>query len=386
MERFETLRPSVNRKARILHVITGLNDGGAEASLTRLCTHAVEFEHHVVSMMDEGKYGPLLRSAGCTVDCLEMPQGQLTLTGIAMLFRIVRAVQPDVVQTWMYHANLIGGVVAKLAAVRSVVWGVRHSNLAPGTVKRSTVFVARLGGLLSRLVPGQIVSCAQQAVSGHVAIGYVQKRFVVVPNGYDLAQFRPDTNCRQQLRAEWGIPADLPLFGMVARFDPQKDHANLLAALGALKGEGVQFACVLVGSGMDGENRELINLIDAYGLESSVILLGRRSDIPAVMSAIDLHVLSSLGEAFPNVLAEAMACGTPCVSTDVGDAALILGDTGWIVPPSDPTALGIALGDAVKSLGDRAKWQARAVATRSRIVEQFDIESMVRGYSKVWRT
>ena len=386
MERFETLRPSGNRKARILHVITGLNDGGAEASLTRLCTHAVEFEHHVVSMMDEGKYGPLLRSAGCTVDCLEMPQGQLTLTGIAMLFRIVRAVQPDVVQTWMYHANLIGGVVAKLAAVRSVVWGVRHSNLAPGTVKRSTVFVARLGGLLSRLVPGQIVSCAQQAVSGHVAIGYVQKRFVVVPNGYDLAQFRPDTNSRQQLRAEWGISADLPLFGMVARFDPQKDHANLLAALGALKGEGVRFACVLVGSGMDGENRELINLIDAYDLDSTVILLGRRSDIPAIMSAIDLHVLSSLGEAFPNVLAEAMACGTPCVSTDVGDAALILGDTGWIVPPSDPTALGIALGDAVKSIGDRVKWQARAVAARSRIVEQFDIESMVRGYSKVWRT
>ena len=372
------------RTLRVVHVITGLNGGGAEAALFRLCTHDKMHRHHVVSLMDEGKYASALRDADVAVDCLGMAQGRVSFSGLVQLWRLVRRLRPDVIQTWMYHADLIGGVVARLAGVRTVIWGVRHSNLTPGTVKRSTIYVARICALLSHVVPTQIVSCSEQAVGVHAAMGYSKQRFVAIPNGYDLSQFRPDSAATRQLRASWGVPADLPLVGMVARFDPQKDHRNLLTALALLKREGEQFACVLVGTGMDDSNVDLSRMIDEFDLRSEVRLLGPRGDIPQVMNAIDLHVLSSLGEAFPNVLAEAMACGTPCVTTDVGDAASIVGETGWVVPPSKPQRLMIAVAEAVDELHSRRSWETRCSAARNRILERYDIEAMVKAYASLW--
>ena len=327
----------------ILHIITGLSDGGAEAVLYRLCTHDTQNRHVVVSLMDLGKYGPLLQAAGVAVHGLGMPRGRVTPGGLLCLWRLLRAQRPDVVQTWMYHADLIGGVVARLAGVPAVCWGLRNTALEPGASTRSTIWVARLCAWLSRPVPRAIVSCSREAVRVHRALGYAAEKFVVISNGYDLTRFTPDVDARQRLRTAWGIDDGMPLIGMVARLDPQKDHATLIAALARLAQAGTAFRCVLVGGGVDAGNAALREAIGTAGLHAFVRLLGRRDDIPAVMNALDLHVLSSRGEAFPNVLAEAMACGTPGVTTDVGDAALIVGDTGWVVPPRDTDALARAL-------------------------------------------
>lgn len=369
---------------RVLHIITGLGDGGAESALYRLCRHDEHCEHQVVSLMDVGKYGSLLLEAGIPVYSLGMQRGKLTVSDMCRLWSLIRAARPDVVQTWMYHADLLGGLAGRFARVSHVYWGLRHSNLTPGTVRRSTIWVARLCASLSRWVPRQIVSCSRQAAQAHVQLGYAADKFVVIPNGYDLAQFEPDPVARRQLRAEWGIPDDMPLLGMVARFDPQKDHANLAAALGQLKQGGTRFHCVLIGTGMEPGNEQLRAWLAAEGLTEVVSLLGRRSDIPAVMSALDVHVLSSLGEAFPNVLAEAMACGTPCVTTDVGDAALIVGETGWIVPSGDPAALAGALEKALGLWRQPEEWSARQAAARQRIVDHFAIEKMIQAYHSVW--
>lgn len=374
------------RVLRIVHVITGLNDGGAEAVLFRLCTYDKAHIHHVISLMDEGKYGSMLQDAGVGVDCLGMPQGSVTLSGLMRLWRLIRQLHPDAVQTWMYHADLIGGGLARLAGVSAVFWGVRHSNLTPGTIKRSTILVARLCGRLSRLVPRRIISCSQKAILSHVSLGYPVDRFEAIPNGYDLEHFTPDQESPARFRSEWKIPAGVPLIGMVARFDPQKDHANLIAALTILIDRGYFFSCALIGTGMDSENHLLARMIADRGLEKNVILLGRRVDISAVMSALDIHVLSSLGEAFPNVLAEAMACGTPCVTTDVGDAALIVGETGWVVPARDASALAGALEDALNSLQDKVAWRVRCNAARTRIWEKFEIGEMIKKYGLLWQS
>lgn len=371
----------------ILHLITGLSDGGAEAVLYRLCTHDAENRHVVVSMMDEGKYGPLLRAAGVAVHCLGMPRGRVTVRGLWRLWRLLRAERPTVVQTWMYHADLVGGVLARLAGVRAVCWGIHHSNLEPGKSRRATIWVARLDARLSRWVPAAIVCCAAQARDVHVRLGYAAEKFVIIPNGYDVGRFRPDAAARARLRAEWGVPDGVPLLGMVARFDPQKDHANLLAACARLQASGADFAAVLVGTGCDAGNAALVQQLAAAGLTQRVRLLGRRDDVPAVMAALDLHVLSSLGEAFPNVLAEAMACGTPCVTTDVGDAAQIVGETGWVVPPRDADALAAAIGAALRERAEQpAAWAGRRRAARERVVEHFDIERMAGAYRAVWQT
>lgn len=370
---------------RILHIITGLDDGGAEAVLFRLCRHDHSNQHTVISLIDEGKYGPLLREQGVVVHCLGMARGRVSPGALLRLWGLVRHHCPEVVQTWMYHANLLGGVVSRCAGVRRVCWGIHHSNLEPGSSKRATITVAKLCAKLSRWVPDRIVCCAQVAAEVHRALGYAPSKFVTIPNGYDLAQFKPEYRCGLRLRAEWGIAPATPLLGMVGRFDPHKDHENLVEALALLRQQGIDYRCVLVGTGLVGGNDELAGWLRRHDVLDRVLLVGRRDDIPAVMNALDLHVLSSHGEAFPNVLAEAMACGTPCVTTDVGDAATIVGETGWVVTPRNPHALASAIEQALSTRLDSRQWQLRRRAARERVADNFSIERMVGAYRQVWQ-
>lgn len=370
---------------KVVHVITGLGSGGAEAVLFRLCCADRADAHTVISLTDDGAYGQQLRDAGVTVRCLGMPRGRVTFAGLWRLWRALRASEADVVQTWMYHADLIGGVVARLAGLRRVYWGIRNSDLEPGKSKRTTIGVARLCAVLSRKIPYRVICCADRAAAIHIALGYDESKFVLIPNGYDLDQFRPDSGRRKWLRADWRIPDGTPLLGMVSRFDPQKDHDNLLQALEILRVRGVEFRCVLVGSGMSQDNATLVRWLADRRLSERVLPLGLQTNIPAVMNALDVHILSSRGEAFPNVLAEAMACGTPCVATNVGDAAEIVGNTGWIVRPGCPRELATALVDAIASLADVETWHTRQSACRARIKERYSIARMVVSYRETWQ-
>lgn len=371
---------------KIIHIITGLNRGGAEASLYRLCTSDTSNQHIVISLLDSGKYGTLLQEAGITVHSLNMPRGRITLNGLWRLSQLLTNHYPDVVQTWMYHADLIGGVVAKIVGIKHVYWGIRHSNLEKGKAKRSTIFIAKLCAVLSPWVPEKIVSCSHQAALAHQTLGYQADKFVIIPNGFDLTEYKPDEVVRRDLRIEWNIDEDAQLIGMVARFDPQKDHRNLFSALVCLMNTRPDFKCVLVGDGMTVDNGELLSCLDAYGLRNKVLLLGPRDDIIGVMNALDVHVLSSLGEAFPNVLAEAMACGTPCVTTDVGDAALIVGDTGWVVERQNPEALASAIRLALDAISDTTARTVRSRQCREHIMAHFSVERMLDKYQRCWRT
>lgn len=369
---------------KVMHITTGLNDGGAEATLYRLVCADDATRHHVVSLMGLGKYGQLLLDAGASVTCLDMRRGALSLRGIWVLRRLLVDTHPDVVQTWMYHGDLLGGVVARLCNVRRICWGIHHTVLESGKSSRLTILIAKLNAKLSGWVPDSIVCCAERARAVHAGIGYRRDKMVVIPNGYDLEMFCPDAGAREKLRADWGVGPNIFLIGMVSRLDPQKDHGNLLSALEVLARLGVPFMCVLVGHGLGAENVEFASVVEEKGLQPHVLLLGQRTDIPAVMSALDLHVLSSRSEAFPNVLAEAMACGTPCVSTDVGDAGLILGDTGWIVPARDGARLAEAVVLAYEEHKDENKWRGRQIAARVRVEENFSVERMVQAYRSVW--
>ncbi|AFG36168.1 glycosyltransferase [Spirochaeta africana] len=413
----------------ITHIITGLEGGGAEGALYRLLQHeqraratdnrAVCLQHRVISLTDDGVFGQPLRELGVPVDCVGMRRGRVSLRGMWRLYRLLRGqARADLVQTWMYHADFLGGLAARAAGIRRVVWGIRHSNLDPAHTGRAVRLVARACAWLSRrggaarqrvvarrtrqqrganlergaklrgrrqpvaVFPAAMISCSARAADEHRRIGYAD-RFAVVPNGYDLAQLQPDPEGAARLRRDWGIPAGAALVGMVGRYNPQKNHAGFLDALAKLP-ESVH--CVLVGSGCDAGNPELVGLIAARGLQGRVVLAGRRSDIPAVMSALDLHVLSSSsGEAFPNVLAEAMACGTPAVTTDVGDAAAIAGDAGWVVPPGDAAALAAAIRQGLDELQQQPEQRSRRVAAgMARVREQFSIAGMSEGFRRVW--
>lgn len=371
---------------RILHVITGLGNGGAEGTLFRV-TGDAENEHHVISLTTRGAYGDRMATAGTAVHTLEMSRGKVTLRGVLSLRRKLRRINPDVVQTWMYHADLLGGAVARTAGKKAVVWGLRASTLNRECTPVTTRIAARLCASLSRSIPRRIVSCSQVAAKQHIDLGYAAERLVIVPNGYDLNALAPDRAARERVRGELGVEDGVVLLGMVARWDAQKDHATLLAALARVAASGSErWRLLLAGPDMTVANAALGHMVDANGLRAKVLFAGQRDDVPALMNALDVHVLSSaFGEAFPNVVAEAMACGTPCVATDVGDAGLIIGNTGWIVPHSHPAALAGAIAAALAEMTEPERWAARKVACRERVVKNYGLEQMITSYRQVWR-
>lgn len=369
----------------VVHIVTALDNGGAQAVLWRLCAaeRQAGCRHAVITLMGPGHYFDRLKAVGVEVYCLDMPRGRVTVRGLLRLFRLLRRLRPSVVQTWMYHADLVGGLVARLAGIKAIVWGIR-GPLNEENTSRSTRAVAQLCARLSRSLPSRVISCSAYAAEVHKGLGYQASKIVVIPNGYQLEHFavRPDEG--SALRTALGLKAGVPLVGMVARFDAHKDHANLLAALNRLKQRGIQVNCLLVGDEMVPQNDRLQKLVAQEGVDDCVKLLGPRTDVRAIMNALDIHVLSSVAEAFPNVLGEAMACGTPCVATNVGDAALILGDTGWIVPPRNSAALADAVEKAVAAMGDQDSWRQRGTACRERIRTKFSLESMCTEFHRVW--
>jgi len=375
----------------ILHVITGLYTGGAEMMLTKLLARqpAGQTRHTVVSLTGGGPLAARIAAGGVPVIHLNMnkpglAKGLALIAGFMRLRRMIRQERPDVVQAWMYHANLFAGLAAIAPRAPAVIWGIRQSDLDPQISKPSTIRVAKLGGWLSRRLSDSILCCSDVARIVHERIGYDPARMVVIPNGFDLDEFKPDAAARAAIRREIAVPADAPLIGLIARFDSQKDHRNFLAAAGQAREAIPNAHFLLCGGGVDPANRTLAGWIDDFDLGASCRLLGPRDDMPAVTAALDLAVSSSaFGEGFPNVLGEAMSAGVPCVATDVGDSRMIVGNTGRVVAPRAPDALADAIIELL-----RLPAEARAdlsAAARERIAEHFEIGAVAARYLALYR-
>lgn len=380
-----------NTKLNITHLIIGLGDGGAESCLFKLIKFDDKNTHNVISIMGMGKYGRPLEELGIKVDCLNVTSIISAFSGLFKLVKILKQQKPDVLQTWMYHADLIGGLFGKLLGVKKIFWGIRHSDLSDQNNSVMTLKMARLCAWMSKKIPTKIISCAKVSIQEHIRYGYDKDKFIYIPNGYDtddLLTRVTKSDIRNYLPSRFDTCSKLPIsIGMVARYHPLKDHEGLLRSLKIIDNKGINFNCILVGLGLDNSNQELVSLIDHLGLEEKVHLLGQREDIPDFMASLDLHVLSSISEGFPNVIAEAMLYGTPCLSTDAGDASSIIGETGWITP----TENFVAFADKFISvenefINDLSSWQKRSKKASGRIVDLFGIKRMVEEFNTTWRS
>lgn len=372
---------------RVTHVIDGLSVGGAEIMLANLLatTDLEEFPSEVISLTDVGPVAEKIEAAGVRVRALGLRSRPSGLAALRSLPRLLRDARPDVVQTWLYHADLLGGLGARLAARGApVVWGIHRSDVDRPWTKRRIAWAARLGAMASSRVPDRIICCSQVAADRHVAFGYDRAKIEVVPNGFDTSAFAPDARAGQRIREELGIGPGTQLVGMVARFDPQKDHGTFLRAAAELAPLHPSAHFVLCGKDVIADNPFFSAFLDAHPpLRGRVHLLGPRTDVPRVDAALSVAVLSSVGgEAFPLAVGEAMACGVPCVVTDVGDAAELVGNTGRVVPPADPHALADALGAL---LADPRTTRELGAAARQRVVEHFEIHRVVARYEAIYR-
>ena len=366
----------------IAHLITGLEVGGAETMLARLVTHSDHdrFRHRVISMREPGDMAAVIRAAGIPVESLHMRPGAPDPRVALKLRRLLSHHKPDVLQSWMYHANLLASVVGPTVRV-PVIWNMRA--VPDVNYGRQVAAIDAALSSMARL-PAAVVVNSEHGRAHMASHGYAGARWKVIPNGFDTTELRPDAAARRRIRGEWGICDKHVVIGLVARLDPVKDHPTYLEAAQLLSRHDSTARFVCVGGGNDSYQDQLQGLAASLGIADRVIWAGARSDIAAVNSAFDIATCCSLSESFPNVVGEAMACGVPCVVTDVGDSARLVGNTGTVVPPRSPSALAAAWqAMMVGGPAFRAELGPRA---RGRIQSDFSLDRIVADYENLYTT
>ncbi|MBI4765613.1 MAG: glycosyltransferase [Deltaproteobacteria bacterium] len=375
-------RPS--ERIKVLHLITDLDPGGAEIMLFKLLSaiNPLAFESLVVSMTGRGLVGRKIEESGVRILSLNMPKGRVSLTGFIKLIKLLQREKPDILLTWMYHANLLGILAGQFSYRFKVVWNIRCSNVEFERYKKLTYWVMKVSAWLSSL-PAAIIVNSRKGSEFHTALGYHPKQWEIIYNGFDLERFNIDPSAGKEVRKELEIGNEKLVVGLISRFDPMKDHETFLRAARLLCKKYPDICFLLVGEGVSGENKFFTPYLFDNQLKGRLILLGFREDIPRILNALDISTSSSSGEGFPNIIGESMACGIPCVVTDVGDSAFLIGETGILVPPRDPAALmeGWAELIARKETGRKAL----GLAARDRISRLFSIEKVTLQYETLFR-
>jgi glycosyltransferase involved in cell wall biosynthesis len=364
---------------RVAHIITGLYTGGAEMMLCKLAASSRERPAWVLSLQG-GPHAARIEALGVPVYSIGGGGWRGALRTVARVVRELRRNPPDILQGWMYHGNLAATLLSWVCpGDPRVVWNVRQSFHAYGHEKAPTALLIWLGARMSGTTSAVVYNSAVSAVQ-HQRIGYDKSKARILPNGFDLEKYAPDPGRGGSQRAAIGIREPAFTLGLIARYHPMKDHANFFAAAVILVQRGFDVECILAGQGVSPDNAELAALAAASGLGRRVHLLGHREDVSAILSALDACTLTSYrGEAFPNVIGEAMACGIPCVVTDVGDCREIVGDTGRVVVTRDPVALADAIEELLRE--GRAGLAARGARARDRVVTHYSLAAVAEAYA-----
>ncbi|WP_114966642.1 glycosyltransferase [Alkalilacustris brevis] len=362
---------------KTLHLINSTRSGGGAQEMLRklVCHRPASVEHRVMTL-----FTPPDTPLTVTPDhCLGL-RGPMGLPAAVRRMRaLMRREVPDVIVSWMYHSSLLATIAAPRG--RRLIWNMRHSLEDISVEKPATRLVIRACARLSRW-PDATIYCAEAAVPQHAAIGFHDRRAAVIPNGFDTGFFQPlDAGARRAWHQKLGVPEGAFLVGNAGRFHPMKNHRGLLAAFAAVAAERPDLHLLLAGRGIDPDNTALVSEIQSLGLEARVTLAGLQDDMPGFLGALDLYVSASLwGEGFPNVIGEAMACGTPVLATDVGDSARIVGDAGFVAESATPEAIAAALRWAVET-ADKG-WENLRSAARNRVMEAFSLPAVTRQYEE----
>ena len=374
---------------KLLFIITGLSTGGAEMMLYKLLDriNREQFDPFVISLTYEGEsqISQRISDSDIPIYLLNINSKKEILQAIWRLINLVRKIQPDIIQGWMYHANL-AAQFASLLTFQSVptVWNIRHSVYSLKYEKSTTATIIKLLAKMSSF-PKNIIYVSHISAKQHEKLGYQDSKSVVIPNGFDTEVFTPSINARNGLRRELGLTENAIVIGLIARYHPMKDHDNFLSAATLLLKKFPDIHFVLVGTGVKKENSGIVSLLSDFKLthDPHFHFLGERQDISKITAGFDIaSLVSAWGEGFPNVVGEAMSCGVPCVVTDVGDSAWIVGETGKVVPPKDPEKLAQVWQEMIE-LGQEKRNQLGTLA-RQRIIENFSLDAIVEQYEELY--
>ena len=369
---------------RVLMVITGLDVGGAETSIRAMAQAMVDLRHtvKVISLTTEGPIGAGMIEDGLDVEAIGMSGISCMPWAVWQLSRIVRAWRPDVIHSWMYHANLVAGLAGRMAGMKNVVWSLHASNISRGMLKESTRALNWVLARLSSVLPARIIATSRAAADAHGAVGYDMGRMMVLPNGVDAARFAPDSDAAASLCAELGLAEGTRLVGLIARYDVQKNHSGFFEAAAVVRAHHWDAHFVLAGIDISPEHPVLAKAITRHRLWETVSLMGPRQDILRIAAALDVVVMSSDGESFPLTLIEAMACGAVPAVTDVGAMAYIVGETGRVSPVGEMAALGANISELLAA--SPAEHATAREAARQRVLDNFTIQAVAEAYLEAY--
>jgi glycosyltransferase involved in cell wall biosynthesis len=379
--------PTLRRSHRIrtLFIITTLQTGGAQMMLYKLLAgmDRSRFDPTVICLGGTGRPGAQISALGVAVHVAEMSPTRPSPRSLWRLCRWVRDLRPGLIQGWMYHGNAAASFAQCLAFRRiPVLWSIRQTVYSLRDEKARTAAVIRLSARISRRT-FRIVYASRVSADQHEALGFAADRTTIIPNGFDCDQFKPAPHARHVLRKDLNVGEDAILIGLINRFHPMKDHATFLKAADMISRTNRTTHFVLAGQGINSQNAVLMEMAERPHLRGRIHFLGKRYDIPELTAGLDIATNSSaFGESFPNVIGEAMACGVPCVVTDIGHSAAIVGETGLVVPPRNPAALAAAWTRLVDAgAPERAKLGATA---RQRVKRNFSLDLVVRQYEALY--
>ncbi len=343
------------------------------------------FEHTVLSLLDKGELGGNIENLGVKLYCMKLGRNRVPgLSALVSLFKYVRRGRPDLVQGWMYHGNLAALVANMVTAPRvKTVWNVRHTPYDLKDENRLTAKLIKVSSFVSSR-PAGIIYNSVVSRDRHRELGYSSARDIVLPNGFDCEQFRPDKNARKKILETLKLNDNTILIGHISRFHPMKDHACFIKAVSMVMEKQDTIHALMAGKDIVQENNELTSFIPGNLINERVHLLGDRDDIHLIVPALDMVVSSSAwGEGFPNVIGEAMACGVPCVVTDIGDSAIIVGQNGIVVKPKKPEKLAEGIETLLKA-GQQKRSELGSKA-RERIVENYSLPFVVKKYEELYQ-
>ncbi len=367
----------------MLHVITALPVGGTQMILLKLLQQVDrrDMTMRVVSLANLGEVGQRIRSENIEVQRLGMNESVISWHRARHLNSILSDFKPHVLQTWLYHADLLGALFGKGRRIPAIAWNVRCSSMGSDYANTRGRFLLKALASLSS-IPSAIVCNSTAGKNWHVSKGYRDDTWHIIPNGFNTGDFRPDAKARARIRLELGIPDASPVVGLVARYDPIKGHSVFLNAATKLLADGVDAHFLVVGEGCTLDNRHLSSLRASAPSPQKIHLLGKREDIASVTAALDIATCTSFGEGFPNTLGEAMACGVPCVASDVGDCRDILAAPDLMFQPGDSMALAGALARLIST--DELALRSLGQVARARIAEHYSLSTMADRYTRLY--
>lgn len=373
---------------KILHICVGLNQGGIEAILYRLISNTYSnIEHVVLCFRDEGFYGPKLEILGIKVIYLRCQKRKFGFKLFYSIYKIIKLISPEFVNTWWYPADVIGGIAAKMAGVKNIYWGIFSANFQYKYIGIGTILFLPFNIILSYIIPKKIISCTNEGIRLHIKYGYNKNKLLFIPPGIDIENFAKKSFPRKSLFNNIEISHKTFIISCVARWDPLKDHTTLLKALSYyIENYDDDVLLILCGSNVDDNNLELLKLIIKFKIPSkNILLLGNYNNIVELFQFSDINVLTSVGEGFPNVIIESMSCGTPCIATKVGDTEFAINKFGWTVNIKDYIQIAKYINKIKKKISiDKTYIYKIGENARNYVKDNFTITKMCNSYLNTW--